>query len=147
VGGGAESDFDIREERLRTLPRRRYLVVFALALAGASLWTAAFGWSRFENVFDWLSAIGAVGRGFAVVVGGLGLIVAVGYYYTAGIDWPRETAGRLLVIGSGIGVLVLAAIAGVVALEGRLAELSSFLWTAALILGFLGLVGVLLQRA
>ncbi|MGH9320272.1 MAG: hypothetical protein ACRD21_05660 [Vicinamibacteria bacterium] len=94
-----------------------------------------------------LGAVGVVGRGFAVVVGGVGLMGAVLYYYTAGIDWPRETAGRLLVIGAVIGVLVIAAVAGLASLEGRFGEVWTFVWKAGLGLALLGLLGVVMQRA
>jgi hypothetical protein len=103
-------------------PRGLHLVVFALAVLGAGLWTAFFAWSRVESLFDLLGAIGVIGRGFAVVVGGLGVVLAIAYYYTAGVDWPRETAGRILVIGAAIGALFVAAILWLALLEGRLSE-------------------------
>jgi hypothetical protein len=127
-------------------PRRLHLAVFAFAALGAGIWTAFFAWSRVESLFDVLSAIGVVGRGFAVVVGGLGVLLALAYYYTAGVDWPRETGGRILVIASVIGALAVAAVVGLALLEGRLTEFRPFVWKAGLALVLVGLLGVLLQR-
>ena len=146
VEGGAEEEFTIREGVRRRLPRGRHLVVFAIAFLGAALWTAFFAWPRIHSLFEILGAIGVVGRGFAVVVGGLGLICAVGYYYTAGIDWPRETAGRILVIAAILGASIVAAIGGLAFLEGRLAELWPLAWKAGLALVLLGLLGIMVQR-
>jgi hypothetical protein len=121
-------------------------VVFAFAVLGAGLWTVFFAWSRVEGLFDLLGAIGVVGRGFAVVIGGLGVVFAIAYYYTAGVDWPRETAGRILVIGAVIGTLVVAALVGLASLERRLAEFWPFAWKAGLALALIGLLGIVLQR-
>jgi hypothetical protein len=127
-------------------PRRLHLAIFALAVLGAGIWTAVFAWSRAESLFEILSAIGVVGRGFAVAVGGLGVLLAIAYYYTAGVDWPLETAGRILVIASVIGALSVAAIVGLAFLEGRFTEFWPFVWKAGLALVLVGLLGVLLQR-
>ncbi len=146
VGGSAESDFTIRGGAWFSLPRGRHLVLFLVALLGAGLWTAYFAWSRTGSLFEFLGAIGVIGRGFAVVVGGLGVILAVAYYYTAGIDWPRETAGRLLLIGSVIGLVVVAAIVGLAFLEDRFSEFWPFVWKASLALALLASLGILMQR-
>jgi hypothetical protein len=121
-------------------------VVFALAVLGAGLWTAFFAWSRVESLFDLLGAIGVVGRGFAVVVGGLGVLFAIAYYYTAGVDWPRETAGRILVIAAVLGAFLVAAIVGLALLEGRMSEFQPFVWKASTALALLGLLGIIVQR-
>jgi hypothetical protein len=121
-------------------------VVFALAVVGAGLWTAFFAWSRVEGLLDLLGAIGVVGRGFAVVVVGLAAVLAIAYYYTAGVEWPRETGGRILVIAAVLGGFLNVTIAGLVLLEGRLPEFWPFAWKAGLVLALVGLLGILMQR-
>jgi hypothetical protein len=84
-----------------------------------------------------LRTVLAAGRGVAMLGGSLALALVLLYYYSAGIDWPKETAFRLLGIGATVGTLLWI---GVMVLGSR--SVTSWLLLLALVLaavlGYLG---------
>jgi hypothetical protein len=147
VEGGLETDFTIQGGSGFKLSRRRYPAFFLVAFVAVGSVAAYLGWPAVGGVLDLLGVIGAVGRVIWFFVGSLAVLAAVGYYYTAGIDWPRQEAYRIVAIGSSIGLGIVILVRALVGLEGRVEEVWPSLWKIGLGLTIAAAAGWIGQRS
>lgn len=144
---GSLTDYSLREGRFASLQKRRYLVVFGLFFLVVGVILTFVLTPDDLGAWGFFSLLAADPRGIAFVAGIVGVLLALGYYYSAaGIDWPRETAGRILVIASVVGAALVALMLLVGHLEGRLPEVLPAARRFFVVLALAACLGLLLQR-
>lgn len=113
----------------------RAVVLVAIALGLVVTLAAVMGAEG--PVVDFLRSLLAAGRGIVMLGGSFTLALVLLYYYSAGIDWPKETAFRLLGIGATVGILLWT---GVMVLGWRSVTswVVLFVLVLAAVLGYLG---------
>jgi hypothetical protein len=128
-------------------PLPKVVRVIVLVAIGVGLLVTLAALTGSEGpVVDFLRTALAAGRGVAMIGGSLALVLTLLYYYSAGIDWPKETAFRLLMIAAAIGIMLWV---GVMALEwaqGSLDGKSVTSFLVLLVLVLAALLGYLGQR-
>jgi hypothetical protein len=147
VGGGLESDFTIRGRSFLKLPRSRHLAVFLLVFTAVGALAAYLGWPVVDGLLNLLGVIGAMGGVIWFVAGSLGVLAAVVYYYTAGIDWPKEEAYRIVAVGASIGLVIVVLVLALAHLEGRVHEVWPSLLKVGLGLAIAATAGWIGQRS
>jgi hypothetical protein len=146
-GAGAETEYSLEEGTARRLPRGRQRATVAAGLVLVAAITGYFVWADVHGFLDFLGAMGAMGRIIWLVVGSLAFLGALAYYYTAGIDWPRDEAYRIIAIGASIGLAIVLLVLLLVSLEGRIDEVWPSLWRVGLALAVAAAVGWIGQRS
>lgn len=118
VPGGSETDYSLADGTLRTRRTPRYLVLFGAALLLLLMATAYIAGGEFSDLFELISLTASLGRALVIIAGPLVLITVMAYYYASvGIEWPRETAFRLVTIGAVIVLGLLLALFALLRLD------------------------------